>query len=94
VVKTFGVCDFSRFALTDWRLRRLRLWFLALMTAIPQSRQVSRVLVLAASNIQLRLRQQYSIETPPAVFIESLSILIKISIEFHSDLSNLNQVSA
>jgi len=28
VVKTFGVCDFSRLAVTDWRLR-----FLALMTA-------------------------------------------------------------
>jgi len=27
-VKTFGVCDFSRLAVTDWRL-----WFLALMTA-------------------------------------------------------------
>ena len=27
-VKTFGVCDFSRLAVTDWRLR-----FLALMTA-------------------------------------------------------------
>jgi len=43
---------------------------------ILQSRQVSRLLELAASNIQLRLRQQYSIETPPAVFIESLSSLI------------------
>jgi len=29
----FGVCDFSRFAVTDWRVRRWRLWFLALMTA-------------------------------------------------------------
>jgi len=27
-VKTFGVCDFSRLAVTDWRL-----WFLALKTA-------------------------------------------------------------
>ena len=32
-VKTFGVCDVSRLAVTDWRLRRWRLWFLALMTA-------------------------------------------------------------
>jgi len=32
-VKTFGVCDFSRLAVTDWRLRHWRLWFLALMTA-------------------------------------------------------------
>jgi len=32
-VKTFGVCDFSRLAVTNWRLRRWRLWFLALMTA-------------------------------------------------------------
>jgi len=31
-VKTFGFWDFSRFAVTDWRLRRWRLWFLALMT--------------------------------------------------------------
>jgi len=32
-VTNFGVCDFSRWAVTDWRLRRWRLWFLALMTA-------------------------------------------------------------
>ena len=32
-VKTFGVCDFSRLAVTDWRLRRWRLWFWALLTA-------------------------------------------------------------
>jgi len=32
-VKTFGVCDSSRLAVTGWRLRRWRLWFLALMTA-------------------------------------------------------------
>jgi len=32
-VKTFGVCDFSFLAVTDWRLRRWRWWFLALMTA-------------------------------------------------------------
>jgi len=32
-VKTFGACDFSRWAVTDWRSRRWRLWFLALMTA-------------------------------------------------------------
>jgi len=37
-VKTFGVCDYSRLAVTDWRLRRWRLrrWrlrFLALVTA-------------------------------------------------------------
>ena len=32
-VKNFGVCDFSRLAVTDWRLRRWCLWFLALMTA-------------------------------------------------------------
>jgi len=29
----FGGCDFSRFAVTYWRLRRWRLWRLALMTA-------------------------------------------------------------
>ena len=32
-VKTLGVCDFYCLAVTDWRLRRWRLWFLALMTA-------------------------------------------------------------
>ena len=32
-MKAFGVCDFSRLAVTDWRLRRWRLWFLAFMTA-------------------------------------------------------------
>jgi len=32
-VKTFGVRDFSRLAVMDWRLRRWRLWFLAPMTA-------------------------------------------------------------
>jgi len=31
----FGVYDFSRLAVTDWRLRRWRFWFLALMTATP-----------------------------------------------------------
>jgi len=31
----FGVCDFSPLAVTDWRLRRWRLWFLALSNA-PQ----------------------------------------------------------
>jgi len=34
-VKNFGVCDFSRLAVTDWRLRRWRLWFLALSNAPP-----------------------------------------------------------
>jgi len=29
----FGVCDFPRLAVTDWRLRRWRLWFLALSNA-------------------------------------------------------------
>jgi len=29
----FGVCDFSRLAVTDWRVRRWRLWFLALSNA-------------------------------------------------------------
>ena len=37
-VKTFGVCDFSRLAVTDWRLRRWRLCFLALMTATQYAR--------------------------------------------------------
>ena len=32
-VKTFCVCDFSRFAVTGWRLRRWRLCFLAVMKA-------------------------------------------------------------
>ena len=40
-VKTFGVCDFSRLAATDWRLRRWRLWFLALMTATRQKDETS-----------------------------------------------------
>ena len=31
----FGVCEFSRLAVTDWRLRRWRLWFLALSNAPP-----------------------------------------------------------
>ena len=29
----FGVCDFSRLAVVDWRLRLWRLWFLALWNA-------------------------------------------------------------
>jgi len=32
----FGVCEFSHFAITDWRLRRWRLCFLAPMTATPK----------------------------------------------------------
>jgi len=39
VVKTFGVCDFSRLAVRDWRLRRWRLWFLAFMTATRQNKE-------------------------------------------------------
>jgi len=31
-VTRFGVCDFCHLAVTDWRLWRWRLWFLALMT--------------------------------------------------------------
>ena len=34
----FGVCDFPRLAITDWRLRRWRLWFLALSDAPPPKR--------------------------------------------------------
>jgi len=49
-VKTFGVCDFSRSAVTDWRLRRWRLWFLALMTATRRLVQVTG-LGYAASRI-------------------------------------------
>jgi len=37
-VKNFGVCDFSRLAITDWRLRRWHLWFLALMTSTQVAR--------------------------------------------------------
>jgi len=29
----FGVCDLTLLAVTDWRLRRWRLWFLALSNA-------------------------------------------------------------
>jgi len=36
-VKTFGVCDFSRLAVTDWRLRRWRLWFSALYDSYPSA---------------------------------------------------------
>jgi len=42
-VKTFGVSDFSRLAVTEWRLRRWRLWFLALMTATRKLRHKNRV---------------------------------------------------
>jgi len=35
----FGVCDFSRFAVTDWRLRRWRFRFLALVTATRRVQQ-------------------------------------------------------
>jgi len=31
VVKNFGVCDFSRLPVTDWRFAGLALWFLALV---------------------------------------------------------------
>jgi len=40
-VKTFGVCDFSNLAVTDWRLRRWRWWFLALMTATHLSKKLN-----------------------------------------------------
>jgi len=52
VVKTFGVCDFSRLAVTDWRLRRWRLWFLALMTATPtMCEPLFNAIVLAVKNV-------------------------------------------
>jgi len=44
-VKTFGVCDFSRSAVRDWRLRRWRLWFLALMTATQDGGHSFRTLL-------------------------------------------------
>jgi len=40
-LRPFGVCDFSHLAVTDWRLRRWRLWFLALMTATRQFQRES-----------------------------------------------------
>jgi len=40
-VMNFGVCDFSRFAVTDWRLWRWRLCFLALMAATQNKIPVS-----------------------------------------------------
>ena len=40
---TFGVCDFSRLAFTDWRLRCWRLCFLALMTATRIS-QIAKII--------------------------------------------------
>jgi len=40
----FGVCDFSRLAVTDWRLRRWRFWFLVLSNA---PREVQKPLFLA-----------------------------------------------
>ena len=42
----FGVCDFSRFADTDWRLRRWRLCFLALMTATLYASATTVILFL------------------------------------------------
>ena len=35
----FGVCDFSRLAVTDWCLRRWLLWFLALSNAPPPNKE-------------------------------------------------------
>jgi len=55
VVKTFRVCDFSRLAVTDWRLRRWRLWFLALMTANPGFPLKFRVAIINAK-LQRRYR--------------------------------------
>jgi len=37
----FRVCDFSRLAVTDWRLRRWRLWFLALSN-VPQIKNLPK----------------------------------------------------
>jgi len=45
-VKNFGVCDFSRLAATDWRSRRWRLCFLALMTATRFGQVPHSVLVI------------------------------------------------
>jgi len=43
----FGVCDFSRLAVTDWRLRRWRLWFLALSNA-PRTMSHTKLVAINA----------------------------------------------
>jgi len=56
-VKTFGVCDFSRLAVTDWRLRRWRLWFLALMTATHAGNHTEHFFQGNNSYLTLRVSQ-------------------------------------
>ena len=54
----FGVCDFSRFEVTDWRLRRWRLCFLALMT-VTQTKNASnlvKVLVYVMNGLYFPLK--------------------------------------
>jgi len=50
----FGVCDFARLAVTDWSLRRWRLWFLALPNA-PHS------FLLCFCTVHLKLEKLYII---------------------------------
>jgi len=60
-VKTFGVCDFSRLAVTDWRLRRWRWWFLALMTATQQfhiNYPAVYALILVGGNTEPKLKKK------------------------------------
>ena len=63
-VATFGVCDFSRLAVTDWhlrrwRLRRWRLWFLALMTATRYA--LIRIVSIPLYSVQLGDERWYNV---------------------------------
>jgi len=50
----FGVCDFSRLVVTDWRLRRWRLWFLALSSA-PRNSLLDFFFLLATEVVGTRV---------------------------------------
>ena len=58
-VKTFGVSDFSRLAVTDWLLRRRRLWFLALMTATPKTNTRSRKQNIYTNESHLKVNRRF-----------------------------------
>ena len=67
-VKTFGVCDFSRLAVTDWRLRRWRLWLLALMTATPKYKKTYK----PACSPTIGISRKHRLNRPAHIYTKRL----------------------
>ena len=58
----FGVYDFSRLTVTDWRLRRWRLWFLALSNAFLTLNYVFESFIFVVLSLKSFLRSKILIQ--------------------------------